>query len=101
MTKQEMLDALTQIGTCEDEIERRGLIATLTESATADYDEMDNLRTQNEELTTTVEETRKANMDLFLQVTASKGGKPDDSGIEEPPKKREFKDLFNEKGEIK
>lgn len=104
MTRQEMLDALTNIGTCEDDIERRGLIATLQDSLGEDYDELDNLRTTNATLTSDNERIREENMKLFLRVSEpNNGGNPDPkgTGIDTPPEKRKFEDLFNEKGEIK
>ena len=100
MLKEEFNERMAQIGSCEDDVERRTLLANLTQDVGADYDERDNLSQQNEQLNADLKKTQEANMELFLQVTTKK--EPDnDGGGEEPPKKREFKNLFDEKGAIK
>jgi regulator of replication initiation timing len=105
MEKQEFIDAITQIGTCEDETQRREMLAQLSESAQKDYDTLSTLTASNEQLTKDNETLRDANMKLFLRVGSPKSEeerKKDETGIDNPPPtKREFADLFNEKGEIK
>lgn len=105
MQKQEFIDAITQIGLCEDETERRELLATLRESAEKDYDTLSQLSESNEQLTKDNETLRDANMKLFLRVGSEKTDsdrKKDETGIDNPPPtKRDFSELFNEKGEIK
>ena len=105
MEKQEFLDLMNSIGTCEDEVERRELIASAIEGASSDYDSLAELTTKNETLTSDNEKLRDANMKLFLRVGESKTdaeSNKDRTGLEDKtPKKLDFKDLFNEKGGIK
>lgn len=96
MTRDEFNAALREIGTCEDETQRRELLAQLEENAGADYEnhaavtaERDQLRTDNEEL-------RSANMKLFLRIGDHK--EPPKDTPKDTPK---YADLFNEKGELK
>ena len=101
MLKEEFNQRMAEIGSCEDDVERRTLIVNLTNDVGADYDERDLFSQRNEQLTADLEKTQKANMDLFLQVTAKT--KPDDDGGkgEPEPERRKFEDLFDEKGAIK
>lgn len=105
MKKSEFTDKIREIGTCEDEVQRRTLLAELEEDAAKDYDELERLGTENQTLTTANESLRDANMKLFLRVGESKSDdqrKKDETGIETEKKdKRKFDDLFDEKGEIK
>jgi hypothetical protein len=105
MEKQEVLDLIASIGTCDDEVQRREALATLTEEATALFDASEKLTTSNQSLTADNEKLREANMKLFLRVGESKSGADvmkDSTGIDTTPKeKRKFEDLFNEKGGLK
>lgn len=105
MEKQEFVNRLTAIGTCEDETHRRELIAQLTEDASTDYDNLATLTATNETLQNDNESLRSANMKLFLRLGEEKDDaqrKKDNTGIDDKPKeKRKFSDLFNEKGELK
>lgn len=100
MTKQEMIAAIQGIGTCEDDIERRNLLANLQEGLTEDYDSLENVTNERDTLLNDNEDLRKANMQLFLKV--GQADSPDDIPHEkEEPKKRNFEDLFDEKGGVK
>lgn len=101
MLKHEFEERMAEIGTCEDEVQRRTLIASLTTDVGGDYDERDTLSKQNEQLNADLDKAQKANMDLFLQVTAKKSPDPDGGEPEPTPQKRNFDDLFDEKGAIK
>ena len=105
MEKQEFLDAMNNIGTCEDDVQRRELIATLIEGASTDYDNLAALTETNQKLTDDMETLRDANMKLFLRVGESKQSdeiKKDTTGIDnKETQKKDFKDLFDEKGGIK
>lgn len=97
MTKDELNAAIQAIGTCEDEAQRRDLLAQLSENAGADYDQLAEITGERDRLAEDNEALRNANMKLFLRV-----GNPS----KEPPKEPEnkdlkFEDLFNEKGELK
>lgn len=100
MDKTTLISRITEIGTCEDEATRRELLTQLQEEAETDYDRLAQLETDNTNLTNDNESLRSANMKLFLRVGESR--KPEGDEIDPPDKpKREFKDLFNEKGGIK
>lgn len=100
MDKVTFQNKLKAIGTCEDEAQRRELLTQLEEEASSDYDRLSELQTTNETLTSDNETLRSANMKLFLRVgDHNKSDKKDD--FDEGKEKREFKNLFNEKGGIK
>lgn len=105
MEKQDFLNSITEIGTCDDEIKRRELLAALSDEVSKDYDTMANLTETNASLTTRVSELKEANYDLFLRTQTSKTPdevKKDETGIDDKPKeKRKFENLFDEKGGIK
>lgn len=97
MDKVEFQNRITAIGACENEAERRELLTQLQEAASTDYDRMAQLETDRTQLTADNEALRSANMKLFLRIGDHK---PEDKDPEEK-EKREFKNLFNEKGGIK
>lgn len=104
MDKESLISRITEIGTCEDEATRRELLSQLQEEAVKDYDEHSSLRTANEELSKANEDLRSANMKLFLRMGEHKS--PEEiaksKGAEIPPEdKKDFKDLFDEKGNLK
>jgi hypothetical protein len=105
MDKQEFIEALTNIGTCEDDVERRTLLADLQEKAGADYDTLQTLTNSNNQLTKDNENLRSANMKLFTRLGKGESddiADPNGTGIKDKPEtKLKFEDLFNEKGEIK
>ena len=100
MNREELLNSITTIGTCEDEVERRTMLNTLRDEVSTLFDNVSTLNEQNTELINANENLRKANMDLFVQVGTSKA--PTDTSDPDPePEKRKFENLFNEKGELK
>jgi flagellar biosynthesis/type III secretory pathway chaperone len=99
MDKKEFISRIQAIGNCEDNTSRLELLAQLQEDATPDYDRLTELETSNSQLSTDCETLRQANMKLFLRLGEHK--EPDGKPLEEQKEKREFKNLFNEKGEIK
>lgn len=100
LTKQEFLDRIQAIGTCEDEVERRTMLSDLSEEGAAIYDEFDTAETARQAAVADNEKLRAANMKLFLRVGDK--AEPDPTpGVEPPKEKRKFESLFNEKGDIK
>jgi regulator of replication initiation timing len=105
MTKEEILAKIQEAGTTESETDRREILAQLSDSISADYDNFSEVTKQVEQLTTDNETLRSANMKLFLRV----GGKTpeesvkDTTGADPEPEEEELKyeDLFNDKGELK
>ncbi len=103
MDKESLRSRISEIGTCEDEAQRRELLTQLQEEAEKDYDEHETLRTANADLTKANEDLRSANMKLFLRMGEHKT--PEEiarsKGADTPEEKLEFKNLFDEKGNIK
>lgn len=95
MDKETFLSRITEIGTCEDDVRRRELLAELQNESTSLFDRNSELEASNRQFSDDNEKLRSANMKLFLQVGDHKT--PEYEPKEEQ-KKREFKDLFNEKG---
>lgn len=99
MDKVELTNRIQEIGTCEDNAQRLELLTQLRENLETDYDRLTNLEAQNNQLSSDNEDLRSANMKLFLRIGEHKA--PVDDPLDEPKEKREFKNLFNEKGIIK
>lgn len=97
LTKKEFQERITAIGICEDETERRTLLASLSEDGSAIYDYYDTAETARASAVADNEKLREANMKLFLQVGDHK--EPEPPTPQTP--KLDYKDLFNEKGELK
>lgn len=105
MDKQEYLDRINAIGSCEDDAERLTLLNNLRDDVCGIIDENEKLTGTNATFVEENEKLRSANMNLFLQLGEQKskaeqienntGEKPEDK---EP---RKFENLFNEKGFIK
>lgn len=99
MDKAQFTERLQAIGTEEDEAQRRELIAQLIEEGGADYDDHAAAVAARDQALTDNEELRAANMRLFKRIGVH--DEPEDNPDPQPPAKRSFKDLFNEKGGIK
>lgn len=102
MKKTEFNERLQAIGALDDVAEIREQLIQLRDDAAADYDNLETLQTTNAALTADNETIRAANMKLFLRLGA------EDDKTKEPkhaePKASdslEFKNLFNDKGELK
>lgn len=97
MEKEELLQRLDEIGTCEDDVQRRTLLTEVRDSVSEVFDSNASLVEQNSTLTTDNERIKGENMKLYLRVTEkSEPDKP--PHVEEPKEKRSFNNLFNEKG---
>lgn len=98
--KQEFLNTLTQVGTCEDETQRRDLLATLNTEAAQLFDTNAELSKSNDAFKLDNETLRSANMKLFLQVGASKTPeqrKQDTTGINDKPDENlTYENLFKQ-----
>lgn len=103
MDKKTFQDKITEIGTCEDDVKRRELLAELSEQGAADYDRMAELTSQNEAHTRDNEALREANMKLFLRIGSKsrEDGVKDEYDHDTPKEKLKFEDLFNDKGGLK
>lgn len=98
MTKDEFTQRLQAIGTEADEAQRRNLIAQLIEDGGNDYDDHAAAITARDQAQQQVTNLQEQNMQLFLRVGVNKDQQ--DPGAQ-PPEKRNYKDLFNDKGGIK
>lgn len=112
MDKENFIKKIQEIGGCEDEVQRRTLLAEVNTEVSKVYDERDSLNAskqgfedQIKKANEDLETLRKANMDLFLKVGAQKSEaeiKKDTTGIDDKKdEKLKFEDLFNDKGGIK
>ena len=101
MEKQEFLNMIQEIGTIEDDVERRGRLAELSEEVSKDYESLETLTAENETLIKDNERIRQQNMDLFLRVGEPKKEEGKGSQGSGDREKRKFEDLFDEKGGIK
>lgn len=101
MLKTEFLNKIKEIGTCEDEAQRRALLAEMSDEVSKDYDEIETLKQANAQQTEDMESLRAANMSLFLRLGADKA--QEETGAEENnnEEKLKFEDLFDEKGGLK
>lgn len=92
--------AITEIGSLEDVVEVRNKLTELSGNVSNIFNSHSELEKNNEKLKEDNESLRAANMKLFLSVGEKK--EPEKSkGSEQPPEKRKYEDLFNEKGELK
>ncbi len=105
MEKQEFLNRITEIGSCDDDVQRRELLSQLSEEVSKDYENLSTLTETNATLMNDNETLRQANMKLFLRVGEERSDdekRKNETGVEGGTKeKRSFDNLFNEKGGIK
>ena len=99
LTKEEFQARITAIGTCEDEAERRELLAKLSEDGSGIYDEHTAAETARAAAVADNEKLREANMKLFLRVGDHKA--PETPAKKETTPDLKYENLFNEKGELK
>lgn len=98
-TRDELLSAVTELGTIEDGATLRARLTALSDDVTALYDEHDTLKASNEKFDADNKQLKEYNMQLFLRVSGQQGKKEP----EPTPQTEELKyeNLFNEKGELK
>ena len=105
MDKEEFLNKIKEIGTCEDDAERRTMLAELNDKVGAVFDENISLTETNKSVIDDNEKLRSANQKLFLMVGADKPENQrveDQTGLkQETNEPRKFENLFNNKGELK
>lgn len=104
MDKETFLNKLKEIGTIEDEVQRRDLISDLTDEVSSVYDQYNNLVEEDKKHVEDIEKLREANMKLFLKVGTEKTEEQrekDLSGSEPEKEPRKFEDLFDDKGNLK
>lgn len=99
MNKNEFIEQITAIGTCEDDSQRRTMLASLQTEVETVFDEHTSFAESIAQKDTQIADLQKNNMDLFLQVTNKK--EPEKDPGNEPEKNLKYENLFNEKGELK
>jgi hypothetical protein len=99
MTKDELMSKLTDLGTLEDDAERRAIITELTTDLNSVYDDNETLKASNKKFEDDNKKLQEYNMQLFLKVGNQTKKK---EKVAEPEKKiLKYENLFNEKGELK
>lgn len=102
MDKQSFKERISEIGQGDDAAVMRAELAELSSDVESVFDDNERLSSENESIARDNEDLRKANMKLFTQVTAGADEGDDTSGgDDEPPQKRKFENLFNERGTLK
>ena len=105
MDKNAFLEKIKEIGTIEDDVQRRTLLTELTEGVSNIFDSNITLQEENKKYMDDNEKLRSANMQLFLRVGADKTQeeiKTSQVGeIEEDKEPRRFENLFDDKGNLK
>lgn len=101
MNREELSQALTDIGTVTDEAQRRNLITQVTGAVNDLFQTNDTLTQANTAFEQQVQQLQGYNMELYLQVQGQKKTEPNEKpgGEDKPPLK--FEDLFDEKGDLK
>ena len=105
MDKNQFLEMVKQIGTIEDEVERRTKLTELSDSVSGIFDSNVELSEKVKNYEEDNEKLRSANMQLFLRVGANKTEKEIQENqvgkTEEEKEPRKFEDLFDDKGNLK
>lgn len=105
MDKNQFLEMVKQIGTIEDEVERRTKLTELSDSVSGIFDSNVELNEKVKNYEEDNEKLRSANMQLFLRVGANKTEKEIQDGkvgkTDEEKEPRKFEDLFDDKGNLK
>lgn len=68
MDKDTFLEKIKELGTCDDEVERRSILASVSDEVSKVYDTNKELTESNTKYIEDMEKLRQANMDLFLRV---------------------------------
>lgn len=100
MNREELSQALTDIGTATDEAQRRNLITQVTGAVNELFQTNDTLTQANTAFEQQVQQLQGYNMELYLQV---QGQKKSDPVVKQEEEKQplKFENLFDEKGELK
>ena len=98
MTREELSQLLTDIGTTEDPAQRRQLLTQVTDEVNSIYDSNETLSTANQQFEADNKKLQEYNMQLFLRVGGQQKPKEEQQTQTEDLK---YENLFNEKGELK
>lgn len=109
MDKDALLAKITEIGTCEDQDSRLGLLTELSDGISQVYDNIQTDKATIDTLNSSLSETKEKlirsqeeNMKFFLRLNSQKSSEEqtaDSTGIKDTENhKRKFEDLFKEGG---
>lgn len=103
MKKDEFLAKIQEIGTCEDDAQRRTLLAELSNDAGADYDSFVAANQTADKLQKDNKELQAANLRLFKMIGNDDGAQDQETAAPKPKEKEalSFEDLFDDKGNLK
>lgn len=112
MDRETFKNTIQEIGTCEDDSQRRIMLANLQDEVLKNYDANDTDKTTIDTLNKTLEDRDKritdlesANLDLFKRIgidVSEQEKLKKSTGLEEPEEnRRRFENLFDEKGGLK
>lgn len=97
LSKDEFMAKIQEIGTCEDDVQRKELLTELSGSISEVYDDNDTLSKANKQYEEDNEILRKANNKLWLETTSNTEGEKPTEPEEKEEKEEEklsFDDLF-------
>lgn len=97
LSKDEFMAKIQEIGTCEDDVQRKELLTELSGSISEVYDDNDTLSKANKQYEEDNEILRKANNKLWLETTSNTEGEKETDPEEKEEKEEEklsFDDLF-------
>ncbi len=98
MTREELMQALTELGTMDDGAERRNHLTTISDEVKAIFVSNETLTASNTKLGEDNKKLQEYNMQLFLRV----GGQQKQPEEQKPKEDNlKYEDLFNEKGDLK
>lgn len=101
MNLEEMLNKLTEIGTCEDDAQRRTSITEISDEIKTIFGNNEKLTSDNAELDKQIKKVQEHNMQLYLKVQGQ-NAKANDVGVgEEHGAELRYENLFDDKGELK
>lgn len=98
LTKEELANRIQAIGSKENIEDVRTELTSLQEDLESDYSDHEAVIAERDSYIEKNKKLKEDNMDLYLKVTAREKDVRKDDNTET---KREFKDLFNEKGGLK
>ena len=99
MTREEIMQRLSDIGTCEDAAQRRAMLTEVTDGVNGVFDTNDTLTQANTRFEADNKKLQEYNMQLFLKVGGQTKKPEQDPKPQTEPLK--YENLFNEKGDLK
>lgn len=98
-SRDDLLKAVTDLGTITDDVERRARLTALADDLTELYNSHDTLSASNAKFEADNKKLQEYNMKLFLRVGGQQ--KQTDPEPEKQADGLKYENLFNEEGELK